>query len=86
MCRPVLELGSESGVSSHSVFQGFYLMQPSTTADQLASDLLVKILDKLNANEIEEIVPTIDQMIPEETLSIASKIVTKAFLELDRCP
>ena len=77
----MLELGSESAVSSTSFFQGFYLMQPSTTADQLASDLLVKILDKLNANEIEEIAPTIDQMIPEESRSIASKIILKVCIE-----
>ena len=50
-------------------------MQPSTTADQLASDLLVKILDKLNATENEEIVPTMEQMTPEESGKISSKVI-----------
>ena len=54
-------------------FQPFYLMQPNTTADKLACDLLNSILEKMNANRIEEVVPAIEPMVLEDYAEMASK-------------
>ena len=55
-------------------------MQPNTTADKLANDLLTGILDKMNANTIEEAVPRIEPMVPEDYREVASKFPIKETL------
>ena len=52
-------------------------MQPNTTADKLANDLLTGILDKMNANIIEEAVPRIEPMVPEDCRDVASEFSSK---------